>query len=101
MPVLTDTTLAAIEYRGYIIQPQEIRNETGSVIRCAYAVLNTDGTPTGAILRNEDTARQHINQKIARLQAFQDEALARAIAPIVRTNAQKLGRRAIDAHPLI
>jgi hypothetical protein len=86
------------QYRGFTI----VSHDTSNGER--FTPVQPDGTPLDWQCRTMDDAMAVIDARIRRAEAMAEliaqEALARAMAPIV-TNARKLGRRAIDAHPLI
>lgn len=98
MSVLTDTTPAVIEYRGFTIET--IRATKGY----RYQPITPNGERLDWFCKSIAGAEAVIDSRIRRAEQMArqvtTEALARALAPEV-TAARKLGRRAIDEHPLV
>ena len=105
----TTETTSTTEYRGFKIEPREVINPRG-LHYMRYVVLNSDGSPTNKAALTESGA-QGIVDTIIRRAEIEIELCEKAMAaeaartiPEARdhfTNVRKLGRRDIDAHPLI
>lgn len=94
--------MSEIEYRGYKIAEREFPDNGGSVLRYQPIAPNGDELDwfCRSIVDAKDVIDSHLRRAELMAQAIADEALARAMAPVV-TNARKLGRCALDAHPLV
>ena len=107
--ITNNDTTSTIEYRGFKIDPREVINARG-LHYTRYVVLNNDGSPTNAAALTQPGAQAIVDTLIRRAEIEIELAAKAVAAEAARTipeardhfaNVRKLGRRDIDAHPLI